>query len=363
VNLAEPPVAEAPYDPGPPEPHLPSRRRGLMKLLIFFAVLLLLFAGGAMYVRSVSSGSDGPSVPVAVVIPNGATAAEISNLLEQKKIIRNAWLFRFMARMDGRAGSLKPGEYDLRTGMSYGDVLDKLEAGPVIEIERITIPEGKTVREIVAIVREKTSLSANQFQAEIDSGRYRLPVMPKDSKNLEGLLFPKTYDIREGMNEGQVLQMMLDQFTQETDGLDFSKAPGGVTPYEAVVIASLIEREAKIDEDRAKIAGVIYNRIRRGMRLQIDATVQYAILQQTGSYKSRLTYADYEIESPYNTYRIDGVPPAPIASPGLKALQAALSPAQTDAIYYVLCDKRGGHAFARTAEEFDRLKRECASKR
>ncbi|HEX9695612.1 MAG TPA: endolytic transglycosylase MltG [Actinomycetota bacterium] len=360
MSITEPPVAQ--IEPAP-EPERPRRRRGLINLLIFFLALAALFGAGALYVRSVAAGVAGAGVPVKVVVPKGASAARIADLLASKDVIDNAWIFKLVARLDGRAGTLKPGEYDLETGMSFSEVLDTLEDGPVIELERVTIPEGKTVGEVVDIIRRRTSVSASAFQAEIDSGRYRLPVMPAGVKTLEGLLFPKTYDIRKGTTPGQVLQMMLDQFTDETRALDYSSAKANLTPYQVVVAASLIEREAKIAEDRPKIAGVIYNRLARGMRLQIDATVQYAYLMKTGSYKSRLTYADYEIDHPYNTYRIDGLPPGPIASPGLDSIVAMIEPAQTDAIYYVLCDPRGGHAFASNASEFERLKRECASKR
>lgn len=364
MSVAPPPAVDAPPQPDPQDPYRSSRKRGLVRLGIFITVLVVLMAGTGLYVRSAARGSGGPSKPVAVVIPPGASASQIAGVLAQKDVIRNAWLFKLMARWDGRADSLKPGEYQLRTGMSFGEVLDVLDAGPKIELTRITVPEGKIIPEVLAIIRDKTKLSANAFKAEIESGRYRLPIMPAGSKNLEGLLFPKTYDIEKDMTEGEVLQMMLDQFARETSALDFSLAkPRGLSPYQVLVLASLVEREAKIDEDRAKIAGVMYNRLRRGMRLQIDATVQYAIYQKTGRYKPRLTYADYEISSPYNTYQIDALPPAPIASPGFASLSAALKPATTDAIYYVLCDKRGGHAFARSADEFDRLKRECAAKR
>lgn len=362
MDVAGPPRAEAPPELGHgPQPRSP--RRALTKLVVVLAAFALLAGGAALYVRDVADGSSGPSRPVTVVVPKGASAAQIADMLAEGGVIRNAWLFRLMARLDGRAGTLKAGKYELRTGMSYGAVLSLLEAGPVVEVETFTIPEGETIREVVDIIRRKTSLSAAAFEAEIRSGRHRLPIMPAGSTNLEGLLFPKTYEITEEMTEADALRLMLDQFVEETRGLDFAAAPHGLSPYQTIVLASLVEREAKVPEDRAKIAGVIYNRLRRGMRLQIDATVQYAILQATGAYKPRLTFADYEIDSPYNTYRIDGLPPAPIAGPGLASIVAALKPAATDAIYYVLCDKRGAHAFARTADEFARLKRECAAKR
>ncbi|MGH2829592.1 MAG: endolytic transglycosylase MltG [Actinomycetota bacterium] len=361
MSIAEPPVAEAGPSPfSSPDDHHPHR--GLRRLLMFFGVLVLLAGAGALWVRSVAAGEGGPSRPVTVLVPQGASAGRIAELLEQSGVIRQAWLFKVLARLDGRAAVLKPGEYGLRTGMSYAAVLAALEAGPIEVFERVVIPEGKTIREIVDIIRRRTSLSASRFEEEIRSGRHRLPIVPAGSSNLEGLLFPKTYDIKEGTGEAQALQMMLDQFTKETAGLDFGN-PRNLTPYQVIVLASLVEREAKIDQDRGKIAGVIYNRLRRGMRLQIDATVQYAIQQKTGAYKPRLTFEDYEIDSVYNTYRIDGLPPAPIASPGLDSILAAIRPASTDAIFYVLCDRRGGHAFARTADEFDRLKVRCKEAR
>lgn len=361
MSIIEPPVTDAPPSPDPDRRR--TRRRGLIKLGIFFLLILALFGAGALYARSVASGVGGAGAPVKVIVPEGATAGEIADLLAAKDVIKNSWMFKLFARFDGRAGSLKPGEYDMETGMSFNEVLSTLEDGPVVEIERFTVPEGKTVQEVVAIIRDKTSVSATEFKAELESGRYRLPIMPAGVTSLEGLLFPKTYDIRKGTTAGQVLQMMLDQFTDETRAVDWSKVKAGLTPYQVVIAASLIEREAKIQEDRPKIAQVIYNRLARGMRLQIDATVQYGYLMKTGSYKGRLTYADYELDHPYNTYRIDGLPPGPIASPRLASIVAMLEPAQTNAIYYIHCDKRGGHAFADNASQFEKLKRECPGKR
>jgi UPF0755 protein len=298
---------------------------------------------------------------VTIVVPKGASASQIASMLAKDHVISNAWLFRVMAHFDGRDADLQPGIYHLRTNMSYKAVLDALAAGPVIKLERFTIPEGFTISEIVDVVRKKTSLSAAKFQAEIGSGKYRLPIMPAGSKNLEGLLFPKTYDVREGSTEGQLVQAMLNQFTEETTGLNM-KAIKGITPYQIVIVASMIEREAKVPQDRAKIAGVIYNRLARHMKLEIDATVEYSILQKTGSYKFPLTYADYNIASPYNTYQIPALPPAPIASPGLASIQAALNPAKFNALYYVVCDPSGAHAFADTADQFQKLQASCRSK-
>jgi UPF0755 protein len=354
MSIVEPPVVEEAPPAFEPEPR--RRRRGLVKLLAFFIALALVFGGLGVYATSLARGS-GPQHPVAVVIPEGASTAEIASILEARGVIKGAWLFKLVARLNGQAEVLKPGEYVLRTGMSFGEALAALEKGPTIVTFKVTIAEGKTVREIARIFEARTPIGAKAFLAAASSGRHRLPIMPAGSRNLEGLLFPKTYEIRPKGTADEAIQLLLDQFQNETRTLDFSRARAlGVTPYQIVVIASLIEREAKVAQDRDKIAAVIYNRLKKGMRLQVDATVQYAIFLKTGHYDPNITTDDYRIDSPYNTYQIDGLPPAPIASPGVPALQAALNPAAVDYLYYVLINDRGEHAFARTYEEFLRLK-------
>ncbi|MGH2726110.1 MAG: endolytic transglycosylase MltG, partial [Actinomycetota bacterium] len=180
---------------------------------------------------------------------------------------------------------------------------------------------------------------------------------PRNPKNLEGFLFPKTYDLLKGVTTPEVVDKLLEQFEKETKTLEWNNAAKlGVTPYQVLIIASMIEREAQVSQDRARIARVIYNRIAKPMRLQIDATVQYGIYLETGSYKQPLLVEDYQFSSPYNTYLIDGLPPAPIASPGLASIDAALNPEPGKWLYYVLINDKGEHGFAETYEEFVRLK-------
>jgi len=172
---------------------------------------------------------------------------------------------------------------------------------------------------------------------------------------VEGFLFPKTYELPPDADADAVVQRLLQQFEEDAGGLEWSRADRlGLTPYEVVIVASLIEREARVEEDRRKIASVIYNRMKKGMRLQIDATVQYALPK----HKPRLTYEDYEYESPYNTYLNDGLPPTPIASPGLASLEAALRPAKTKFLFYIAVDEEGHHRFTETYDEFLRVKAE-----
>jgi len=356
VTVTEPPVADE--EQLPPEPRRRARFTPLGKLVVFLLLLLVPLGAFAGYAMKVSNGSD-TGRAVSVVIAPGSSASKIAKQLEAAGVIRAAWLFRIYSRLHRTAGTLKAGEYVFRSNMGYGDVIRILEKGPTIVITRVTIPEGKTVRETAEILERVAGISASQFLAEAQSGRHSSPFLPKGSKNLGGLLFPKTYDLKEGTTPGEVVDMMLRQFEKETAPLDMaSKARAlGVTPYEAIIIASMIEREAKVPRDRAKISRVIYNRIARHMRLQIDATVQYGIYLKTGSYKNPLLVSDYSFPSSYNTYLIDGLPPAPIANPGLASIRAALEPAAGKWLYYVLINDKGEHAFANTYAEFQQLLR------
>ncbi len=341
----------------PPPPAPPKRRRGLRLLLVLVLVFAVIAGAGAGYVAWAMGGTSNGAT-VRVIIPEGASGAEIASILQRNKIIRSSFIFRVVARLRGVSTNLKPGAYELRVGMGVNAALDALKNGVPLKTFRFTIPEGKTVSEIAAIVAAHTPITAAQFLEACRSGRHRLPIMPKGSNNLEGLLFPKTYLLVEKTTADELVEMMLHQFTIDTEGLDFSKAAAlHITPYQVVVVASLIEREAKVERDRPLIASVIYNRLARPMRLQIDATVEYAILVQTGHYKYPLTTDDYtNVHSPYNTYLVDGLPPAPIASPGLAALQAALNPAATSFYYYVLTSDQKSHCFARNQTEFDRCR-------
>ena len=353
MTIVTPPVAEEQV----PEP--PRRRRArltpLGKLVVFLLVILIPMGGFAGYVLNVSGGSGGGGEEIAVVIARGASASTIATQLENAGVIEAAWVFRLYARFRG-SDNLKPGEYVFRRGMSYSAVFALLEKGPKIEFTRVTIPEGKTVRETAEILERVAGIPASEFLAEATSGTREVPILPARTENLEGALFPKTYDLREGLTASGVLDLVLGQFEKETQNLWSRARELGVTPYEALIIASMIEREARVPQDRAKISRVIHNRLARPMRLQIDATVQYGIYLKTGSYKQPLLVEDYQFPSVYNTYRIDGLPPAPIASPGLASIEAALNPADGKWLYYVLINDKGEHGFAETYEEFVRLK-------
>lgn len=329
-----------------------SAGRGLLAFLLVLVVL----AGGALAYYRYSTGASGPSRPVAIVIPRGATASSVGRILEEAGVVRSELAFRIAAGSRGLGSSLQAGDYQLRTNMTVDEALAALASGPMEEeTVTVTIPEGLEVEEIAETVAETMQFDAATFVEAATSGEHSLPpYLPEGTETLEGFLFPKTYELDPEADAEQVIATLLAQFEKEASTLDWGGAKElGLSPYEVVVAASLIEREARAEEDRAKVSAVIHNRLEEGMALQIDATVQYALPE-----KNRLlTLEDYEYESPYNTYLHPGLPPTPIASPGLASLEAALNPADEDYLYFVVVDPdTGAHEFAETYEEFLALK-------
>ena len=242
---------------------------------------------------------------------------------------------------------------------AYGKL--KTSRTPPVEVFKITIPEGLTLVQTGQKVAEATerSIPEREFEAASRKGGYDYGFLTGTNGNLEGYLFPKTYEVNSRASARSVVQMLLKQFQVETEKLEWSRAQSlGVTPYQVVIIASLIEREAKLPVDRPLIASVIYNRLRNNMYLGIDATVQYAL----GQWKPVLTNKDLEVDSPYNTYKKKGLPPAPICSPGFESIRAALYPASTDYIYYILTGVDGKHSFTADYQQFIRWKEERSKK-
>jgi UPF0755 protein len=206
-------------------------------------------------------------------------------------------------------------------------------------------------------VEEELGITAERLLKAVGSGEWSLPpYLPEGEDNIEGFLFPETYFVREDSDADGVIQRLLDQFGDEAEALPWANAEAlGVTPYEVVIIASMIEREAALDRERPVIAGVIYNRLKIGMTLGIDATLLYDDPTPDG----QLSFSDLEFDSPYNTRINAGLPPTPIASPGRASLAAALNPADTPFLFYVLCGADGHHAFGETAAEHEANRVAC----
>jgi len=333
----------------------PRRRRTRRVLLVVLLAAAVALASTGAYV-SWALGGTAEGTAVRVIIPVGATAVGIAEILASKDVVRSALMFRIVARFRGVGGDLKPGAYELRTGLGVSRAIDELLEGVPLKVERFTVPEGLTVAEVAAAVAEQTHIGAGAFLRAARSGKHRIDLMPEGVTSLEGLLFPKTYEIVEDATAGEAIELMLAQFEREVEGLSFQQAArAGLSPYEVVIVASMIEKEARLAREQPLVSSVIYNRLARPQRLEIDATVQYVYIVRTGKPKDPLTTDDYELDSPFNTYRIDGLPPTPIAAPGLGALRAAARPADTPYFYYRLKDERtGAHCFNETFEEHSR---------
>jgi UPF0755 protein len=328
-----------------------ERRRSLLILLSIFVLLAVLAAAARAYYQWASSGS-GPRNPVTIVIPQGATGDEVADLLADKGVIRSAFLFRFVLRLKHLSSSgFEAGEYHLATNMSMDEAIDSLRKGPIVHSVRVTIPEGLTVDQTARrAAAPLENVTVKQFQrAAHNVGYPAAPYLPKAGATLEGFLFPNTYDFLKDSDARDVVSRQLAEFQKQTASLPWENAKKlGVSEYEVVIIASLIEREARFQGDREKVARVIYNRLDKGMKLQIDATVQYAL----GKTKPVLTYQDLTVESPYNTYLHAGLPPTPIASPGLDSLRAALDPAKGPWLYYLVIDSSGHEYFTASYQDF-----------
>lgn len=290
---------------------------------------------------------------VTVEIPSGMGATQVGKLLEENGVIESSSAFVDLVKARGSEDKLKPGLYSLPRGEQLIVVVQRLEEGADIPGEKLTIPEGLAASQTAALLDDKGEIPGRSYIALAGQPEeFTLPEVggtTPDVDSLEGLLFPSTYYLLSDTGAEDLINAQLSAFVDKTEDLPWENADElGVTPYEVVIIASLIEKEASVPEERSQVAAVIYNRLREDMTLGIDATVRYAVDKWTGD----LTQSDLEVDSPYNTRVYKGLPPAPIASPGVAALEAALEPADVDYLYYVLMDSEGNHFFTSSYDEF-----------
>jgi UPF0755 protein len=281
--------------------------------------------------------------PVVVTIPSGATVTEIGTILVQADVVKKATTFVKVAKADDRAQSIQAGKYNLLTQLPARTALDMLLDKKNMVHNRMTLKDGKWISQQVSTMSKATGVKAADFTAAFKAGAkdYKYLGLPKWSKNgLEGFLFPDTYDLPDKPTAQSVIKVATTQFASVADDLDLEgKAQTvGLTPYQVVVMASIIEKEAGVnDEDRAKIARVFYNRLNPKLwplgKLQSDATVAYAN-KITGHVLT--TKAQRALESPWNTYYVKGLPKGPITSPSKKSLDAALNPVEGDWLYFMV---------------------------
>jgi len=344
--------------PGRPAlpPTSPKPRRWFRRLL---ALLALLVIGGALYIINAtfqplqSENEQARGVPVR--IPAGADAGSIGTLLEDRGVVEDARFFELNATLTLRRGKLRTGRYVLRRDMTNGAAIDALMQGPkvrVVETFSVTIPEGPSRREAApAIDRSRVDGSYLRASGSREAlARVRRLGAPRRTRTTEGLLFPATFELEAGANATDLVDKQLDAFRANFGGIDFAAARRrNLTRYDVLIIASMIERETPSDRERPLIASVIYNRLRIGEPLSIDATIRYA----ENNWSRPLLRSQLDKDTPYNTRINPGLPPTPIGNPGLASMQAAAKPAKTDFLFYVA--KPGAcHAFAETNAEHER---------
>lgn len=337
------------------------RRNKKIHLGIFLIMAIVIgFLSFGMMKNLMVSSSEKPVLTgetVTVTIPQGANTADIADILKENKLIKNTLMFRVSSRLDGFDGTYQQGTYEIDKGLNKTQIMELLQTGVVFDDVKITVPEGYTTKQIAAKVEELGICTAQEFIDECNTGSFDfefLKDLPDREFKLEGYLFPDTYFIKEETTAHELINAMLKRFEQMyTKEYQNAVAASGHTLDELVTIASVIEKEIKVDEERPRAAGVIYNRLDEGMPLQVDATVLYAM----GIVKEDITTVDLQIDSPYNTYKVSGLPLGPISNPGELSFKAALYPEDNNYIYYVVEAKgQNNHVFCETYDEFLKAK-------
>ena len=320
-------------------------------------VLLVLGVLGVIFViYAAATGEENePEESARVQVVKGDTLSDVAAKLETAGVIESAFVFELQARYEGYGTEIKTGRYTFQPGEDSSKILHQLTVGRAAPTITLTVPEGLTIEETAGTVASDSRVQASAFEKAARSTDYGYAFLDNPGvETTEGYLFPAKYDFEKGVTATQIVDRLLGQYLLETQNLDVTEAKGrlGLTEHQLVTVASLIEKEAATPGEKPLIASVIYNRMRKDSPLQIDATIQYALKRP----KTNLSLADLKVDSPYNTYENKGLPPGPICSPGRESLQAALDPADTNYLYYVLEANGKKHYFTNNYEEFLREK-------
>lgn len=318
----------------------------------FSAVLVLFLAMGMFAVFFTADYICTPlEEETRVMVHPGASTRRIAEDLENHNVVASSLVFRVIVRLQGLDNSLQTGFYSFSPEEDIFSVIEKISRGDVLKY-RVTVPEGLTMEQTAQILADKSGdFSTEEFLQAAEQNEFRYEYLPEPDDELDyrlqGYLFPATYEFPVGSQPRVIIRQMLERFDREITPQLVEKAQElGYEIHELITIASLIEREAKIDEERPLISSVIHNRLDINMRLQIDATVQYALPE----WKSRLLFVDLEYDSPYNTYLYPGLPPGPICNPGRASIRGAFYPVETEYLFYI-ANPDGSHNFSRTFEE------------
>lgn len=341
-----------------------KKRKKKNKLLVFILGIILLLVLGLFFLKSFYEESLGPmdkSNPkeVVIVIPSSTTTDGIANILYENGLIKHPLIFKYEVRKRNVDSKLKAGEYMLSTDMDLSSIINMLTKGVKdTNTVRFTIPEGYELVQMAEKLEKEGLVNKERFleltsKKENFQDKYDFLKLLDDNQSLEGFLFPSTYEIYLGSSEEVIIEKMLDGFQKVYNKLIKDRLDGSeFTLNEIITLASIVEREAKVDSERPLISAVFHNRLKKDMLLQSCATVQYIL----GERKEVLTNEDTSIPSPYNTYINKGLPPGPIAAPGEASIAATLDPADVDYLFFVLTGEDGTHTFTKTYEEHLRAK-------
>ena len=334
---------------------MPVTRRGRIVFSLggFLVILGMILGGGFLYLRSIGVyGSSDPGKEVQFEIPKGSSSGDIGEILKENDVIPSTLGWRLVTLFDNRAAEVQAGFYEIPTGLIPRDALDAmLESGPSNEdFVNVTFPEGLWLTEMASPAREGHEARRRQVPGPRDQGSHRVvAACPRAPRRWKGSCSPRRTRSQTATRRSGSPKRLADEMVKRYAELNTNAAKKlGLTDYELIIVASMIEAETRVDEERPMVARVIYNRLAQDIALGIDATFQYAL----GERKETLTTDDLAIDSPYNLRQNLGLPPTPIGAPGQASLEAAANPADGEWLYYVLADCEGNHAFSETNDEF-----------
>ncbi|HOK41484.1 MAG TPA: endolytic transglycosylase MltG [bacterium] len=324
---------------------------GFLSLILFFLLCIsiaynfyLQYKNFILYINQPLSDKD---EVVNIYIPPASTAKKVLQILKENEFDINKYYFLYWIKKNKLGNKLKAGEYAIRRNYSINQILSIIITGKS-EIHKFTIKEGQTINEIIEELSKRKIINKDIFFNYLNNSTFIKQITNLEVNSLEGFFFPDSYDIPKYLKEEQIIRKFVDRFNQVTKQL-FEENQTKLSKYDIIKLASIIEKEAAVDTERAIISGVYHNRIKKGMKLEADPTILYTM----NGYKNKLTYKDLEIQSDYNTYLYSGFPPTPICNPGIKSIEAALKPAKHNYLFFV-SKGNGTHYFSKTIQEHKR---------
>jgi len=346
--------------------HSKGKKAVVRFFVLIFIIFLTIVCSYVSYTYVMNSNKDSdkgkainvqPEKGVYIEIPRGAGTEKIAGILKEKGIVKNTYMFKIMSMINGYDGAYQSGTHLVSSNLKLEEIMRILSSKPVSV--KVTIPEGYTLKQVAEVLsKNKLIGSTDKFFKTINTEKFDykfLQDVPARENRLEGYLFPDTYEFDVNAGEKEIINTMLRNFNNKFKPEYYEKAKKmGMTIDEIIILASIVEREAKNPEERDTIAGIFYNRMKNKdktlRKLQSCATIQYIYFMREGIVKEKITEADTKVDSPYNTYQVEGLPPGPICCPGEESIKAALFPDETEYLYFVARGD-GTHEFSRTYKE------------